>query len=530
MFRTLLTLLLTLALTACGPADTPDTKTAAPDPASPDTLVLAAGSEVKDMVPLIERLRAETGVNLVLKYIGTLDGIERISAGERYDGAWFSHAKYLMLIPEAASKVKASEKIMLSPVVLGVKESKAQQFGWGAATSWAAIAEKADKGAFRFAMTNPASSNSGFSALVGVAASFAGKSDALEVADIDKRRMAKLFKGQALTSGSSGWLAERYMEEQDSLDGIVNYESVLLSLNRSGKLREKLALVYPQDGVLTADYPLILFNDAKRAAYDKAVAWLKGSQAQSWLMTNTLRRPANPAVAADKALFGDALLVDMAFPGKLAVVDALLTSYLGEQRPPAGMYFVLDVSGSMAGKRINDLQRALRVLAGKEERSLSATFTRFQSREQITLIPFAESVRADEILTTTIEPDNPAAALNRIAAFSDNLRADGGTAMYDGLLTAYGRAADDMKSHPERYYTVVVMTDGQNNNGATSRDFHEWLAKQSPALRKVKTFTVLFGEGNEQELMAVADATGGKFFDSRKTTLAAIFKEIRGYQ
>lgn len=329
MRRILTLVLLLIALSGCGQEERPAEPHPEAVPLSPKpiSLVIAAGSEIKDMEPLLDQMRRETGVSIVPKYMGTLEGVKRVRAGEKFDGVWFSHAKYLMLIPQAARRVKASERIMLSPVIIGVKADKAKQLGWNTSTSWKAIAEQSGQGKFRFAMTNPESSNSGFSALVGVTASFAGKSDALEQNDIDAAHMAALFKGQTVTSASSGWLADSYVTEQDHLDGIVNYESVLLLLNRSGKLKQPLTLIYPRDGVLTADYPLLLINETKRAAYDKAVAWLRSEKAQKWIMTNTLRRPVNQAVPLDKSLFGTRMLVEIPFPGKLSVVNALLDSY-----------------------------------------------------------------------------------------------------------------------------------------------------------------------------------------------------------
>ena len=517
-------------LVGCGPKNDSNSSNTTSS-ADPNTLVLAAGSEVKDMGPLLDQLRAETGVSLKLEFIGTLDGIQRIAEGAQYDGAWFSHAKYMMLVPDAAARVKASEKIMFSPVVLGVKTSKAKSFGWGPNTSWAEIAEKSGRGEFKFGMTNPTSSNSGFSALVGVAASFAQKSDALEEADIDAKRMAKLFKGQTLTAGSSGWLADRYVEEQNGLDGLINYESVLLSLNRGGLVKEALTLIYPDDGVLTADYPLILMNDSKRAAYDKAVAWLKGPKAQQWIMTNSLRRPVVPAVALDKAIFGNTLVVDMAFPGKLSVVNSLLYSYLGEQRRPASMYFVLDQSGSMSGDRLVDLNRALHVLAGSESQSLTGQFSRLQPRERVTLIPFDSTVRTNQVLHLEVGTTaNENSAHSKLKTFADRMDANGGTAMYAGLVEAYTQIAKDIQLEPDRYYSVVVMTDGQSNEGMDNTEFEKWFKLQPESVRNVKAFPVLFGGGDKNQLHAVATLTGGKMFDASKSSLAAMFKEIRGYQ
>ena len=63
----------------------------------------------------------------------------------------------------------------------------------------------------------------------------------------------------------------------------INYESWLLSLNQSGKLREKLTRVCPHEGVVTADDTLILLNDARRDEYPKVVADLKDDVAQTSL-------------------------------------------------------------------------------------------------------------------------------------------------------------------------------------------------------------------------------------------------------
>jgi Ca-activated chloride channel family protein len=210
-----------------------------------------AGSELKDLEPLFEQIKDETGLELEMQYVGTLNGAEKLMAGEEVD--------------------------------------------------------------------------------------------------------SEFFKGQALTSGSSGWLAESYVREQDRLDGIVNYESVLLALNKSGQLREKLYLVYPKEGIITADYPLMLINQDRREDYDKLVAYLRSPEFQQDLMTQTLRRPAISEVRPN-AEFPDQLLIELPFPNSLEVIDALLFAYLDEQSVPSHAIFVLDVSGSMEGEGLNQLK------------------------------------------------------------------------------------------------------------------------------------------------------------------------------
>ena len=193
------------------------------------------------------------------------------------------------------------------------------------------------------------------------------------------------------------------MRDQDHLDGIINYEANLLSLNRSGQLKEQLALIYPKEGIITADYPFILLNADKRAAYDKVVTYLKTPEFQQLIMDKTFRRPVNPDVALSNA-FPKALIIELPFPSSLATVNAILLRYLNVNRVPAHSYFVLDTSGSMQGERIAGLQRALDTLAG-EDTSLTGQFARFQNREKITLIPFSGSVGEPVSFEMTSEND-----------------------------------------------------------------------------------------------------------------------------
>ena len=117
------------------------------------------------------------------------------------------------------------------------------------------------------------------------------------------------------------------MRDQTELNGLINYESVLLSLNAGGKLREPLTLVYPKDGLITADYPLLLLNKDRQPQYERLVAALKSPDIQRRIMTETQRRPVNPAVTLSSA-FPVGLNIDLPFPGSAEAVNAVLTAYL----------------------------------------------------------------------------------------------------------------------------------------------------------------------------------------------------------
>ncbi|UBU09561.1 vWA domain-containing protein [Nonomuraea gerenzanensis] len=507
-------LLVTAACGAAGPGELTD---------GPDVLRVLAGSEIKDLEPLLSRAASEAGVRVKLTYTGTLDGADQVAGGRAdgtLDATWFSSNRYLSLIDGAQAKLATQTKIMVSPVVLGLKPAKAAELGWnGKQVTWADIAEAARDGRFSFGMSNPASSNSGFSALVGVAAALSDADGALsaeQVASVTPR-LKDFFSAQRLTAGSSGWLADAYARDP-SVDGMVNYESVLLGA------REPLTLVYPGDGVVSADYPLTLLASApeeKKILYGKLAAWLRTPAVQQEIMTGTHRRPIAGDVPLD-ARFGGTQLIELPFPNRRSTADELIATYLHQVRVPAQATFVLDTSGSMKGGRIDALRQALVALTGADT-SASGVFTRFSNRETVTMIPFSGSPR--QPVPFTVPERNPESVLTEIRTFAESLTADGGTAIYDSLRSAYDRPVQ-----PGHYGSIVLMTDGENTDGSGYSAFESHYRSLPEDRRRVPTFVVLFGDSDVEEMRQVAELTGGAVFDARQTSLTSAFKEIRGYQ
>lgn len=269
-------------------------------------LRVLAGSELADLEPLLQEVAEESGVTVHMDYVGTLDGVDMVRGGEtadRYDAIWFSSNRYLNLYPESREVLSAETPVMASPVVLGVRASAADRLGWQPDTevTWSDIAEAAADGELSYGMTSPAASNSGFTALVGVASALADTGTALESGDVAEvtPALTEFFSGQRLTAGSSGWLADEYVRRagRDELDGMINYESVLLSLEESGHLAEPMRVVYPADGAITADYPLSLLDTATKEAaedYRALVDHLTSPEVQEQISAQTYRRPLTP--------------------------------------------------------------------------------------------------------------------------------------------------------------------------------------------------------------------------------------------
>ncbi|WP_412537751.1 VWA domain-containing protein [Longispora sp. K20-0274] len=532
MRRTLTATLLTAALLLAG-CDT-DKPTETHQPAS-GTLRVLAGSELADLEPILADMTRVTGVKVELDYTGTLDGVEQVTtgtAGKNHQAVWFSANRYLELHPDAASRIGTQTKVMTSPVVLGLKQSVAKSLGWDTKRpSWTEIADAAAARKFSYGMTNPAASNSGFTALVAMATALTGKGTALTADQVGQvtPRLRQFFEAQALASGSSGWLADTFAQKRE-VDGLVNYESVLLSLNAGGKLAEPLTVVYPTDGVITADYPLTLLAGADPAVKDRyqaVVDYLRRPETQKTLSERTFRRPGVPGVPLGEK-FGGGTLFELPFPVKLDTANALIDAYNNVARRPSNTIYVLDLSGSMNDdNRLTGLKAALLGLTGADT-SLSGRFSGFHQREQVTLLPFSSAPMPPR--TFTVPPDTPGPVLDQIRGTVNGFVANGSTAIYDALREAYRLARAQQEADPGRVTTIVLLTDGEVTAGVNLKTFTGEYQGLPAGTRAVPVFPVLFGESAVDEMRQLAALTGGRTFDGRTGTLTAVFKEIRGYQ
>ncbi|SDT82418.1 Ca-activated chloride channel family protein [Streptomyces sp. TLI_053] len=322
--------LLALVLLVCSAAPVAGCGPGAP---TGTTLSVLASAELTDLRPVLDDLRRATGIALELDFGGTVSASELLGSGtpDRHHLAWLSSDRWLRLNVKAAggTGTPLSTRTMMSPLVLGVRRSTAHRLWPGAGArqpSWADIAAAAEHGELRYAMSDPTVAHSGLAALVAVATAGAGTGEALRPEDVAQDRVRGFLTGRTLAAPSTHALVDAYLDHQDRADAVIAYESDLLALGGDGRLREPLELVYPQDGIVLSDYPLLLLDPTKRAAYDRVLAWLLAPAAQKKIMTLTLRRPIDPAVDRDPRLerpIGNALY----FPDRPEVVQRLLAQY-----------------------------------------------------------------------------------------------------------------------------------------------------------------------------------------------------------
>ncbi len=418
----------------------------------PVRLKVLASPELADLGPVLAELERGTGVELVVEHRGTVEASRSL---EGYDLAWLSTNRFLRL---RGAEPALSTSVMLSPVVLGVRPGKRAVLG--ERPTWADVADRAALGEFRYGMADPRVSGGGMAALIGVATAAAGTGAALRAEDVSCDRVQGFLTGRAFSSADP--IAEFVRSD---VDGVVAHESELLALNASGRLSEPLEIVYPRDGIILSDYPLMPVD------------------------------PAAPRPQTLRAEIGTALY----FPNSQDVIDRLLVFHdrAGEGRQ---VVFVLDYSTSMRGERIAGLREAFASLNG---------FDRFYVGETVTIVRFAGEVLEERSITVRGRPDLD--ALLAVVA-SDDLRDN--TAIWGALDHALKLARGET--------SVVLMTDGENNAGPSLNEFLRIGRGEVPV------YPIRFGEADRAELDRVAQASGGRLVEAGAKSLLEAVREIRG--
>lgn len=404
-------------------------------------------------------------------------------------------------------------------MAFGIHKAKAAELGWNShPPTWADIADAASSGKLAYGMTNPAESNSGFSGVVSVATAFADTGSALTTADIDRNapELRKFFAGQKMTSGSSGWLSDKFLAEPDAVDALINYESVLQDMAAQGA---DLEVVVPSDGVVSADYPLSALatpaNDKAARQTEVLAQWL---EANSQLLADYYLRPVSGDAKLPASMTNN-VIIELPFPGDRAVTERLIEAYDNELRVPGESVFVLDTSGSMDGQRIADLKSTMHAIVDGSAQTETGNVG-LRNREVTTILPFNTTVG-----TPTTKTIDGSASRSELRSAVDGLVAGGDTALYDALVDAFDLlGSSDANSIP----SIVVLTDGEVTAGRTFDEFRNYYESKRGGLPPV--FVIRYGEADPQEMQELAKLTGGKVFESGQTELAEVFKEIRGYQ
>ncbi|MEW6620177.1 MAG: VWA domain-containing protein [bacterium] len=161
---------------------------------------------------------------------------------------------------------------------------------------------------------------------------------------------------------------------------------------------------------------------------------------------------------------------------------------------------VLDRSGSMQGQKITDAKTAANSLVDM-----------MQPLDRMAIVSFASNVTVDQSFTS-----NQSALHTAI----NNLVADGGTALYDGIYMGIGQCTQEIGVK-----AVIALTDGQENSSShTQQQVIDYAIASA-----VPVYTIgLGGDVDAGILTHIATSTGGTYhFSPNSTQLQEIFADIR---
>jgi len=376
-----------------------------------------------------------------------------------------------------------------------------------------------------FVHTAPTRSNSGLQTLVAEFSSVSGKApEQMTVADVQTYQdQVREIESKITRYGTStGSLAEDMVANGVFWASIASvYESLVIEANSNPNNTTRYEAVYPK-ATFTSNLRAILpqapwINDQEQAAAEQVIEFLRSEEIQA-IATDLGLRPGVPGVALGNKFsqqYGvdpDATY-DSLRPPSPEVVEAMLTSWQNYAKKPSQVVVVVDSSGSMAGSKLPAVQSTLRTY-----------IENLGPKEKITLIDFDSRIQEPVLV------DGSSEGRQRGMQFIANLRADGGTRLYDAALQARNWLQANYQE--EAINAVLILTDGEDSNSQVSLPGLTQQLEQNnfSSDRRIAFFTVGYGkegEFNPDVLQQMAELNGGYYRKGNPQTIAQLMSDLQ---
>jgi Ca-activated chloride channel homolog len=417
-------------------------------------------------------------------------------------------------------------------------------------------------GQFRLGKTNPRFSTSGLHAFIAQHYAALGRSAGLTDADLDQPDVVAFNQavessvvhyGDTTLTFLNNWHRAdqrgnpyRYasavaVEEKSVIDyNLGNPDGILEENEVLRPPREPLVAIYPKEGTIFSDSPFYVLDapwvsEVKQRAAQAFLDFVHQPVAQERIARAGFR-PSDTdlgpghLISPDNGVDPNEPRTTMELPDG-AVMRQLLGRWV-EQRKPARVLLLIDVSGSMgeeavAGQTKLDLARAAAEASLDQFRDddmlglrqFSTGLGPRQNEEQIDLVPLAPIGPQRDRLRREIAALNPANGTPLYAVTHSAMRE---------LVATYDE---------DRINAVVLLTDGRNEDGDTTDDKKQrddllrFLQHQTQGDngRPVRLFTIGYGaQADTSVLTELAEATDGRYYGatSDPTTIARVFIQV----
>ncbi len=480
--------------------------------------------------------------------------------------AWGAVVNQRLIDKGEAPITEPAKPFMLTPLVIAMPKPMAEALGYPGKPlgfsdiialandpqGWAAFGHP-EWGPFRLGKTNPNFSTSGLNFTIAQYYAATGKSRDLTLEDLarpDVQAFSQSVESAVVHYGDTTLTFLNNMYKADARGTALTYASAVAVEEKSvidyntgnpdgildpGEVprppRIPLVSIYPKEGTLFSDSPLFILSapwvtdeQKQGAALFRDFVTTPENQAK---VLEFGFRPGNPAVA-----IGDPITpANGADPNEpqalLEVPDPKVAiGILGQweqQRKPARVLLVIDVSGSMGDPATEDSFQTKLDLA--KQAAISA-LGEFKDEDQVGLRVFSTDLTDNGATFLDLVPVGPIGQQRaEMASTIDDLVPTNGTPLYDVTADSYTTMLDGFD--PSRINAVVLLTDGRNEDENPDDDADQLdglLAElrnggEGQATRPVRVFPIAYGaDADLSTLRRIADATTGAAYDSSNPT------------
>jgi Ca-activated chloride channel family protein len=474
--------------------------------------------------------------------------------------------------------VGTGQPFMVTPLVIAMPKPMADALGYPAKpigwsdilnlatsqTGWADYGHP-EWGKFKLGKTNPNFSTSGLNALIAQAYAGSGKTSGLSAEDLDNPDVEafgtgvessvvhygdttltflnNLYKADQRGAGLS-YVSAVAVEEKSVIDyNLGNPDGILQPGERPQPPRVPLVAIYPKEGTLFSDSPLFVLDApwVSPAQKDGAAAFITFVQQpdnQKQVLAAHFR-PGNPAVPV-----GDPIVaangVDPTQPQTLLEVPEppVLTKLLDKwatQRKKARVALVLDVSGSMGDPADPD-KPELGTKLDLAKQAIANSLGLFDQDDEVSFTVFSTGLGPNEDQQTLqlVPPGRVGDNAEDIRAHVNQLEPEHATPLYDVVGSVYKDAVANFD--PSRINAVVVLTDGQNDDGNSADDDRQLSTlldtlrsgNEGQASQPVRVFSIAYGkDADTNALGTIADASASNVYTATDpTTIAQVLNAV----
>jgi len=549
-------LVLMLTVVACRKPDTDvSTSDAQPkgNPANTLELLFTYGSEKEEWVKAVtadfnrSEFKAASGKSIHVTAVakgsgelvdGLINGTDKAQIASPASSAFIKLGNAQWRAKHGKDLFSHTDNLLLSPVVIAMWQPMAEAMGWGKTpVGWADILKLAKDpqgwqslgypqwGRFKFGHTHPQFSNSGLISLFAELYAATGKKTGLTAEDIARPETARFLgdiEGSVVHYGSStGFFGKKmFANGPQYMSAAVLYENMVIeAYGQKTAPQFPIVAIYPKEGTFWSDHPAGIVDaewvtDEQREGASKYLSFLLERPQQERALKFGFR-PALAEIPLGAPIDTDHGVNPREPQTTLDVPDAeIMDSVIRlwrENKKHSNITLVIDVSGSM-----ND--------GGKIQSA------RLGAQELIRLLDEKDTFRLMPFNNQTL-PSQPAGLVRNVRdrALRDagSLIADGGTALYDTIATAYREQMENAKKSSDKITAVVVLTDGADTDSKLKLDQLLSTIRFDNENRAIRVFTIGYGVDAETSVLKkIAEATQAKFYEGKPENIREVFKDI----